>query len=172
MTRMTDNSLLERLAAHKTIGSAPREELEWLIAHGSLRHMDVGEVLTPRNTPPEGLFILLSGHIMIFVDRGTGPQKVMEWRGGDVTGTLPYSRMGGPPGDTFVQEPAEVLVIHRDHFPELVRNCYEVSAILVHNMVDRARVFKSADLQLEKMASLGRLSAGLAHEMNNPVAAI
>jgi signal transduction histidine kinase len=39
-------------------------------------------------------------------------------------------------------------------------------------MLDRARVFNSSDLQDEKMVSLGKLSAGLAHELNNPASAI
>jgi signal transduction histidine kinase len=58
------------------------------------------------------------------------------------------------------------------HLPDLIRECPEITAVCVHTMVDRARVFKASDLQDEKMVSLGKLSAGLAHELNNPASAI
>jgi signal transduction histidine kinase len=169
---MTEADLVDRLAAHKTIGEAAREELAWLASHGSLRQLDAGDVLTSKGTPVEGLFVVLSGCIAIFIDRGAGLRKVMEWRGGDVTGLLPYSRLVSPPGDTVAQEPSTVLAVHRDHLHEMIRECHQITSILVHSMLDRARVFTSSSLHDEKMISLGKLSAGLAHELNNPASAI
>jgi len=169
---MTATDLVDRLAAHRTLGAAPREELAWLAAHGSVRQMNPGNVLTWKGESPEGLFAVLSGHITISVDRGAGPHTIMEWREGDVTGTLPYSRMVSPPGDTRAEETTVVFVVHRDHFPAMIRECQTVTSILVHIMIDRARVFTSSDLHDEKMVSLGKLSAGLAHELNNPASAI
>ena len=170
---MTPHDIVQRLSSHTTLGSVPREELEWLATHGALRRYEEGAVLTRAGGAiPEGMYILFSGHVVIHVDRGAGPKKVMEWRGGEVTGLLPYSRMSSPPGDTVATEPVEALLIDRDRIREMTRECHEVTGILVHKMLDRARQFASSDLQDEKMASLGRLSAGLAHELNNPAAAI
>lgn len=169
---MTEPDLVDRLAAHKTIGAAAREELAWLASHGCLRQLNAGDVLTSKGAAVESLFVVLSGCIAIFVDRGAGLRKIMEWRGDDVTGLLPYSRMVSPPGDTVAQEPSAVLAVHRDHFREMIRECHQITSILVHSMVDRARVFTSSALHDEKMISLGKLSAGLAHELNNPASAI
>jgi signal transduction histidine kinase len=169
---MTAPDLVERLAAHRTLGAAAREELAWLASRGSVRELNTGDVLTPKGRNAEGLFVVLAGRIAIFVDRGGGLHKIMEWRGGDVTGLLPYSRMVSPPGDTVAQEPTAILAVHRDHFGAMIRECHEVTSTLVHTMVDRARAFTSSDLHDEKMVSLGKLSAGLAHELNNPASAI
>jgi signal transduction histidine kinase len=110
--------------------------------------------------------------LTIHVDRGTGRRKIMEWRGGDVTGLMPYSRLVSPPGDVIAEEPTEVVTVFRNDFPEMIRECYELTATLVHVMLDRARHFTSSYLHDEKLVSLGKLAAGLAHELNNPASAI
>jgi signal transduction histidine kinase len=169
---MTPDGLIDQLAEHRTLGRAPREELAWLAGHGSVRQLNPGDILTAKGKTVAGMFIVLSGRIAIFIDRGAGPRKTMEWLGGDVTGLLPYSRLTSPPADTVAQEPTVILQIDRECLRDLVLECHEITTLLVHAMLDRARMFTSSDLHDEKMVSLGKLAAGLAHELNNPASAI
>src|SRR3954464_4657574 len=93
--------LVGRLAEHKTIGTAPREELEWIATHGQLRQYPMGDIVNAKSHRVTDMVVLLTGHAAIHVDRGNGRRKVMEWRGGDVAGILPYSRVVNPPGDSI-----------------------------------------------------------------------
>lgn len=169
---MDPDDLRARLREHRALRGAPVHELEWLVAHGTMQSFSAGEITSRRGQSMDSLWIVLSGHVAFYSDRGLGPRKVLDWRAGDITGLLPYSRMTSPPGEGRVIEAAETLMIHSDHFPALIRDCPHVTTVLVHVMLDRARAFTSSDLQDEKMASLGRMSAGLAHELNNPASAV
>jgi signal transduction histidine kinase len=168
---MADAALVDRLARHRTLGTAPELELSWLAEHGTMEKLAVGDVHIAKGESAPALHIVLSGHLVIRADRGAGSHKIFEWRGGDVGGVLPYSRGASPPDDIVAEEPTEVLAIGREWLPDLTRDCPVVTAILVHTMLDRAREFTSSDLRDEKLISLGRLAAGLAHELNNPASA-
>jgi signal transduction histidine kinase len=169
---MSDTELLARLKAHRTLGHAPLEELEWVAAHGHPERVEAGELDGEQRDPVDALWIVFSGRMSIRVDRGAGPRKVLEWVGGDAAGLLPYSRVVVAPGDVLIEEAVEFLRVDRAHFRELTTTCPEITTALVHVMLDRARRFTSDDFQTEKIMSLGRLAAGLAHELNNPASAV
>jgi len=109
--------------------------------------------------------------VALSVPKGGAARRIFRAGSGYVLGVIPYSRYQSAPGDLFVEEPATALVLHRRHFPDLVRDCPELTAALVHQMLDRARDYRTVQLHDERMQSLGRLASGLAHELNNPASA-
>ena len=164
--------IMARLAQHRVLGDAPVAEHEWLVDHGATEHYAPGHVVTKKGEQTNHMIILLEGHIVIRADRGAGAHKIFEWRAGDVGVRMPYSRGASPPMDAVAEKATDVLSIEKDCFPDMIRDCPVVTQKLVHVMLDRARTFTSADLRDEKLLSLGKLAAGLAHELNNPASAV
>jgi signal transduction histidine kinase len=164
-------ALIEQLAAHRTLSGIPRSELEWLATHGEFRHYDTGELAARRGDPVDEMIIQLSGRTSTSVNSGSGRRYLLDTHGGDVTALLPFSRLTTSLGDVVIAEPTDAIIVRRDQFSELIRECPRVIETLVHVMLDRSRYLTSTSLQDDKMASLGRLAAGLAHELNNPASA-
>ena len=168
---MDPSDLATRLAALPTLSEVPADELDWLARHGEYVRVGVGVTIAVKGVRIELLWIILSGHMSVYRQTPAGRRRVMSWGPGDVTGRLPYSRMTVASVDIPMEEPVEGLVIHEERFPEMVTRCPVFTRHTVGLMVDRARRFKATELQAEKLLSLGRLSAGLAHELNNPASA-
>src|SRR5262249_45989773 len=116
------------------------------------------------------MFVLLEGE---FQWRGefAGETVVLPVKAGDVTGVLPFSRMKqfaitgrAITNGRLLRFPASLL-------PELVQKMPELTTRLVALMSDRIREGTRIEQQRDRLASLGKLSAGLAHELNNPASA-
>jgi signal transduction histidine kinase len=169
---MAAPDLLTRLAQHRALASVPVAEHEWLVKHGTLRTYAVGEVINRKGEVPVEMTVVLTGRVVIRADRGAGSHKVFEWKGGDIGGLLPFSRRPHPPNDVVAEEVSDVLLVPGTDLPGMIRDCPGITATTVWAMLDRARQFTAGDLRDEKLLSLGRLAAGLAHELNNPASAV
>lgn len=164
-------ALAVRLASYGSMRELPLAERAWLVAHGEYRTYDAGDKVVAVPNEAEELVIVLSGRVVVYFGHGSGRRHAMESLAGSLTGVLPYSRLKRPQWDVLVEEPSELLAINKSHFPQLIIQCPVFTESLVHAMLDRARRFAAANWEDEKVTSIGRLAAGLSHELNNPAAA-
>ena len=160
-------SLVEDLRKNKVFGDLPEEELAWLAEQGNEVRLAPGESLFQAGAPADRLFVLFEGE---FHGRRDG-ELIYTARAGDVTGLLPFSRMTTFIGQGYAVVPTRLAWFPKSIFPEMLRRMPVLAGRFVGLITDRVRETTRADQQREKLASLGKLSAGLAHELNNPAAA-
>ena len=148
----------------------PHEQLDWLTEHLQVMHFQPGEILGREGEPLDYLTVILEGEIRL--QRENGPDAVI-FRGfaGQVTGLLPYSRLTHYMGTSRAVLRTRVAYLHRRLFPEMLQRMPLLGQRLVSIMADRIRETTRIETQRDKLVALGKLSAGLAHELNNPAAA-
>jgi signal transduction histidine kinase len=151
----------------------PQENLEWFVARTDEFRFQPTEVLMQEGTPAKLMFVLLEGEIRGRKEHGSSavdaPMFTIE--APTVTGLLPFSRLKNYGLTIRALLPTWGLAYHHDNFPDLLQHLPELSQRLVGMLTDRVRTYTQAEEQGQKLAALGKLSAGLAHELNNPSAA-
>ena len=150
----------------------PEWQLAWFADHGERLELAPGERLFGRGQPADFMFVVVSGSIERYEEIGGQSLVVATTRRGEVTGMLPYSRMTHYPGDGVAPEPTRVLRVEQRSIREILLVSQEIGRRLVGVMSDRVRGDVRLQQQRERMMALGRLSAGLAHELNNPASAV
>jgi signal transduction histidine kinase len=162
--------LSELIVRVPAFAGLPDDQIVWFLSQSQDLHLRAGDTYARQGETADAMFVLLDGE---FQWRGelAGETLVLAIKAGEVTGILPFSRMKlyGLTGRAMTD--ARVLRFPASLFPELVQKMPELATRLVGLMSDRIRETTRFEQQRDRLAALGKLSAGLAHELNNPASA-
>lgn len=164
---MANRSELERVPVFADL---PEDQIAWFLDQAQEIHVKAGDTYARQGDPADAMFVLLEGE---FQWRGEmhGEAVVIASKTGDVTGVLPFSRMKEFTVTGRATSDGRVLRFPTSAFPDLIQKMPELVRRLVGVMSDRIREATRFEQQRDRLAALGKLSAGLAHELNNPASA-
>ncbi len=158
------------------LSDLPDEHLQWILDHSEYHEYEDGDFVAKYGDKAEVMWFLLEGTISFYMN--INGQQVYYYTFentssiGGVGGLIPYSRLKIHPGYSYANGHVRLLRFHKDHFQELEQLNPAFIQKLIGYMTERARAFATTKLQREKVNALGSLAAGIAHELNNPAAAI
>ena len=158
------------------LSDLPDEHLQWILDHSEYREYADGEMIAKYGEPAEVMWIMLSGKVVFYMYINGRQVYYFTFENNNVTGgvggLMPYSRMKTYPGYSYALGEVKMLRMHKKYFTELEQLNPDFIQKLIGYMTERARAFATTQLQHEKVNALGNLAAGIAHELNNPAAAI
>lgn len=168
----TGTGLAQRLRTVPVFSDLSEDDLAWLAAHMEVFDYNTGDIVIEEGAPADRMMVLLAGETRGQREHSIGDGRTYSARAPGVTGMLPYSRLTHIPITVRAMTPATIAFVSSSHFPEMLDRMPSLRTKLVGVLADRIRETTRADQQREKLMALGRLSAGMAHELNNPAAAV
>jgi signal transduction histidine kinase len=171
-TSPATTNLAEQLKAVPVFADLSAEDLEWLASRMKLEHYEAGAVVAAEGSPADRMWVILEGEVRGQREQAIGDGRSYSFRAPHVTGMLPHSRLTHVPLTTRAMTRSTLATLSVSYFPEMLQRLPALGPKLVGVLADRIRETTKADQQREKLTALGKLSAGIAHELNNPAAAV
>jgi signal transduction histidine kinase len=152
------------------------EQLDWVASNGDVVEFPAGSDVTVEGQPAECFYVLLSGQMtMSRLVGGTEVETVRTSDRGVYSGAVQFYF-----GDRLEQRyPATVraitdtsfLALPAQPFSAVFRRWYPMAVHLLEGLFIGSRNSNELVGQRERLLALGKLTAGLTHELNNPAAA-
>lgn len=168
---LPEAAIQERLRDTPLFGDLDEEALGRLVEMGQIMDLAAGELLIGEGEVADAMYVLLDGELEVTKRSGTAEIPLALVGPGALQGEIAALEGGRRLASVRATGPAEVLRIPIDSMRELLATGPDVALAIIRTATARLRSMESMLREREKLAGLGTLAAGLAHELNNPAAA-
>jgi signal transduction histidine kinase len=151
------------------------EQLDWLCAEGHVELIEPGPVYT-EGDPATCFYVLLEGEVVLSRRVGADTVEVNRTSNTGVYGGAFMAYLGDRIQQVYnnsmrVTQPSRFFVLDADKFASLMHDWFPMAVHLLEGLFFGQKNTQQAIGQRERLLALGSLTAGLAHELNNPAAA-
>ena len=147
------------------------EQVEALMPYGKELVLEAGDVLFDETSTVDSFYVVLGGEVNISRLDGAEEVSLVHHGAGEFTGGLAVLTGRTSIHRARAATPTRILEIDSGIFRRVAVEIPEVADVFISGLTRRMRETQRAFRQQEKLAALGKLSAGLAHELNNPASA-
>src|SRR5215212_485120 len=147
------------------------DELQQLMDMAEPVSLRAGEVLIKQGDAGEAAYVVTMGEFEVQKQTGQSLIKIDVRNSGDVLGEMALLSRAPRSATIVAKTDGEALRIPQEAFKQLLASSTSAAMAVLHWVMARLSQNESLLHQQEKMAALGTMSAGLAHELNNPSAA-
>lgn len=146
--------------------------LERLIAMSQELTLQPGEYLLREDEIGDSMYVVVEGTLQIRKKAGDSEVVLAERKPGEVLGEMSVLDQAPRVASAIALTPVRVMQIDQETFMALLDWSPTAARAILKTFAQRIRSTEATLQQREKLASLGVLSAGISHELNNPAAAV